>query len=284
MSLGIFGPVEPSPKKQGFYRLPDSPGHFFARKNAGNSGTTRRYGRKLLIAYLMTVIAEWHRRHPKHPLPNGDLAEIDGSSLKDHKTHDEGFAVDVYNVHTQGGHQRGAPYKNDPQHPGYGRELTIEMACLMIALKSLFRVRETYHNDPAVQKAVTEAAPGWPFMKSFAQHEDHIHVTLHPDSAISPEKIDAIIGLKGLGEKVEDLFDEFLKFAAMLRYGSNGPPVEGMQAMLNAEGSSAQPGLETDGIFGAKTKARVMEFQYKNKLTADGIVGPKTKDALVRIV
>ncbi|MBR1925536.1 MAG: spore cortex-lytic enzyme [Clostridia bacterium] len=35
-----------------------------------------------------------------------------------------------------------------------------------------------------------------------------------------------------------------------------------------------------DGIYGSKTKAAVKNFQKKNKLTADGIVGPKTAAAL----
>ena len=35
-----------------------------------------------------------------------------------------------------------------------------------------------------------------------------------------------------------------------------------------------------DGIYGAKTKAAVKAFQKKNKLTVDGVVGPKTAAAL----
>ncbi|MCM1306313.1 MAG: spore cortex-lytic enzyme [Bacteroides sp.] len=35
-----------------------------------------------------------------------------------------------------------------------------------------------------------------------------------------------------------------------------------------------------DGIFGAKTKAAVVKFQKKNGLTADGIVGTKTAQAM----
>ena len=35
-----------------------------------------------------------------------------------------------------------------------------------------------------------------------------------------------------------------------------------------------------DGIYGSKTKAAVVSFQKKNKLTADGIVGPQTAKAL----
>src|SRR5206468_5411578 len=38
--------------------------------------------------------------------------------------------------------------------------------------------------------------------------------------------------------------------------------------------------LVADGSFGSKTGARVQEFQSMNGLAADGVVGPKTLDAL----
>src|SRR6267142_3474591 len=38
--------------------------------------------------------------------------------------------------------------------------------------------------------------------------------------------------------------------------------------------------LVADCAFGSKTGARVQEFQWVNGLTADGVVGPKTLDAL----
>ncbi len=34
--------------------------------------------------------------------------------------------------------------------------------------------------------------------------------------------------------------------------------------------------ITTDGFFGAKTEQAVINFQKKNKLVVDGIVGPKT--------
>lgn len=63
-------------------------------------------------------------------------------------------------------------------------------------------------------------------------------------------------------------------------YGSRGDKVKWVQAMMNY---ILGPTLEVDGIYGAKTKAKVIEFQqlvnntygYK-KLTVDGIFGPKT--------
>ena len=40
-------------------------------------------------------------------------------------------------------------------------------------------------------------------------------------------------------------------------------------------------GLDVDGVYGTKTKKAVSTFQSANKLTADGICGPKTWSALI---
>lgn len=61
-----------------------------------------------------------------------------------------------------------------------------------------------------------------------------------------------------------------------LRLWSRGPTVKGLQEQLNGFADSLLPPLTPDGIFGAKTLARVREFQAQRGLTADGIVGPNT--------
>ena len=58
-----------------------------------------------------------------------------------------------------------------------------------------------------------------------------------------------------------------------LRRGSVGEAVEDLQALLNAKYGLS---LEIDGNFGKATEAAVKEFQQRNGLTADGIVGKKT--------
>lgn len=65
--------------------------------------------------------------------------------------------------------------------------------------------------------------------------------------------------------------------AATLKQGSRGTQVRTMQTKLKNWGYYKG---SVDGIFGAQTKEAVKYFQRKNKLTVDGIAGPKTLAAL----
>ncbi len=62
----------------------------------------------------------------------------------------------------------------------------------------------------------------------------------------------------------------------MLLMGLSGPDVADLQQRLNQRTPSSFPPLRADGIFGPKTKARLIEFQRNNGLKADGIAGPLT--------
>lgn len=62
----------------------------------------------------------------------------------------------------------------------------------------------------------------------------------------------------------------------VLKKGIKGNEVKKLQELLNKNGFS----LIADGDFGLKTEAAVKEFQKKKNLIADGIVGPKTWEAL----
>jgi len=64
----------------------------------------------------------------------------------------------------------------------------------------------------------------------------------------------------------------------VLRRGMNGPSIRQVQERLNELG--ANPRLATDGVFGPLTEAAVMAFQRANGLNADGVVGPRTWEAL----
>ena len=71
-----------------------------------------------------------------------------------------------------------------------------------------------------------------------------------------------------------------------LRRGTTGPSVVTIQTELNRISQSypAIPKIPVvDGIFGSRTEAAVRKFQEVFDLAADGIVGPATWYALVRI-
>ena len=65
--------------------------------------------------------------------------------------------------------------------------------------------------------------------------------------------------------------------AASVSYGARGDDVKKIQQALKKWGYYKG---SVDGIFGSGTLAAVKDFQRKNGLTADGIVGPKTASAL----
>lgn len=71
-----------------------------------------------------------------------------------------------------------------------------------------------------------------------------------------------------------------------LRRGSTGPNVVVLQVALNriSQNYPAIPKIPSaDGIFGSRTEAAVIAFQQIFGLTADGIVGPGTWYAIVRL-
>jgi hypothetical protein len=63
-----------------------------------------------------------------------------------------------------------------------------------------------------------------------------------------------------------------------LRQRDQGPWVKKLQQLLNALGFGAGP---EDGIFGPKTRDAVIRYQRAYRLTADGIVGPRTWGSLL---
>jgi len=67
-------------------------------------------------------------------------------------------------------------------------------------------------------------------------------------------------------------FETASGISRLIAFGSYGGDVKLLQEALNNHGYK----LTVDGIFGKKTEDAVKDFQSKNGLKADGIVGPKT--------
>ena len=68
---------------------------------------------------------------------------------------------------------------------------------------------------------------------------------------------------------------------ALLSYGSNGDAVKELQTNLNTVGGY---NLDVDGGFGEKTKAAVVDYQKKNGLAVDGVVGDETNGSLAKAI
>ena len=63
----------------------------------------------------------------------------------------------------------------------------------------------------------------------------------------------------------------------LLKKGSQGIEVSEWQGQLNLVRAEV---IDVDGIFGADTDRGTRDFQQSHSLTADGIVGPKTRAAM----
>ncbi|MFF7369860.1 peptidoglycan-binding protein [Streptomyces tricolor] len=67
------------------------------------------------------------------------------------------------------------------------------------------------------------------------------------------------------------------KLTRTVRQNSSGPAVKAAQRLLVARGHS----IAVDGVFGRHTATAVRTFQKSRSLPADGVVGPKTWNALL---
>jgi peptidoglycan hydrolase-like protein with peptidoglycan-binding domain/peroxiredoxin len=112
------------------------------------------------------------------------------------------------------------------------------------------------------------------------------------DGLFGPETKTAVMAFQESHALVKDGIVRPITWAALLnplllKNGSSGSAVKALQIILNTE--VASPGLTIDGmaltidgIFGPKTKTKVIAFQQSRGLVQDGIVGPKTWKALIR--
>jgi hypothetical protein len=82
------------------------------------------------------------------------------------------------------------------------------------------------------------------------------------------------------------LVDVLQQLVNQVQIGSQGPQVMAVQDSMNRlpnpqfGGAFASLPLDVDGRFGPKTHARVQEFQSKNNLKPDGVVGPMTRGTM----
>ena len=67
----------------------------------------------------------------------------------------------------------------------------------------------------------------------------------------------------------------------LVKRGQSGDQVRELQTLLNQSGIN--PPLETDGVFGRRTRRAVMEFQERTGIKVDGLVGPETLGQLERV-
>lgn len=71
----------------------------------------------------------------------------------------------------------------------------------------------------------------------------------------------------------------------LLALGSRGPAVEAWQAGLNRWLAGAGHGpLTVDGLFGPRTRAATLRLQRSAGIAVDGVVGPRTRAALSRLL
>ncbi|MEH0844224.1 peptidoglycan-binding protein [Micromonospora sp. CPCC 205711] len=97
-------------------------------------------------------------------------------------------------------------------------------------------------------------------------HDKHLHVSVSHQRALEDSRQPwgiATAPAVRLGDRV-------------LRDGSRGGDVRELQTLANALDAR----LSVDGAFGAATAAWVRTFQTARRLTADGVVGPRTVAAL----
>lgn len=84
------------------------------------------------------------------------------------------------------------------------------------------------------------------------------------------------VGHSAVVVKVQYIIDRYIKYQEGKPIMS-GEDVAKIQARLN---KLDKVELDCDGEYGPKTAAEVVRFQAKKKLTPDGIIGPKTAEAL----
>ena len=120
----------------------------------------------------------------------------------------------------------------------------------------------TYHTSTGYFGSITKQA-----VMDFQRH-----AKIRVDGIVGPQTFQALKVTYSRGKQTSNA-----SATPLLRLGSRGQAVTELQNMLKREGLYR---YQIDGIFGSRTEQAVRQFQQKNKLLIDGIVGPQTWAAL----
>jgi hypothetical protein len=127
---------------------------------------------------------------------------------------------------------------------------------------------------------------GWVFDRyKIGDYSEDPASTESPESAESPESSAGKTGFQETTLAIEDL-----KSGQTVSMGKKGPIVKQIQELLIGKGyNEVSKSGEPDSMFGSMTKAQVEKFQSENTndkgepLQKDGIVGPETINALLKV-
>jgi peptidoglycan hydrolase-like protein with peptidoglycan-binding domain len=138
------------------------------------------------------------------------------------------------------------------------------------------KTRNTFLKPPPILKSGARGSYVSDVQRSL---NSKLGVNLKQDGIFGPKTKSAVKSLQRLyglrndgilGPKTTSALSH--KVPKTLQSGSKGASVTELQKLLNRKGYS----IRADGTFGRKTQAAVANFQRRNHLKVDGIVGPKT--------
>ena len=228
--------------KRTFTQLPQSGVGFYSYAQF----RYKQFGDPATIQALVRTAAAWNKSHPSGPrIGIGNISLSTGGKMDPHKSHRNGFDVDIRPV-TNNGKEIGLRY----QDAVYSRQLTQELVDLIHSSSGL-KVRTILFNDPQ--------AKGVSFYKG---HNDHLHVSFLPSRV-------PVSALRATSTDKKQL----LRLVVPNMKGDN---VRKVQDALVKKGIN----LNADGIFGPDTEDAVKKFQQNSGLKDDGIVGPNTLQKL----
>lgn len=131
-------------------------------------------------------------------------------------------------------------------------------------------------------RTIWSASYGWRARRYTGSdpHTGHVHISSKHTTAANNRRV----GLSFSGAPVSSSqpasatpsASKAPKFPGVLKRGSKGSAVRTLQSKLKSRGWN----ISVDSDYGAHTTAIVKAFQRQKKLTADGIVGPKTWSAV----